>query len=94
MTTPDALAALQRETGRAFVEISAPPGGQVSHATVVAREDGHRVCLQVVAAGVVTSPQDRAPQASPAGTSASSGWWRDQCRQLISAPSTITFAIR
>jgi Ser/Thr protein kinase RdoA (MazF antagonist) len=46
MTTPEALAALQRETGRAFVEISAPPGGQVSHATVVAREDGHRVVLK------------------------------------------------
>ena len=46
MTTADALAALQRETGRRYTEVEPLPGGAVSHATVVADGDGGRVVLK------------------------------------------------
>jgi Ser/Thr protein kinase RdoA (MazF antagonist) len=46
MTTADALAALQRETGRGYTEVEPLRGGAVSHATVVADADGGRVVLK------------------------------------------------
>lgn len=46
MTTAGALAALQRETGRAYTEVEPLRGGAVSHATVIADPDGGRVVLK------------------------------------------------